>query len=549
MENFIYFISETIIALGIILSIFLSFKMKDKNSFIGKKWSPKRHIAFLGTVFFLGFLGILVPFFGDFLKLSGLSTLNIFQNLGPSTINIPFEDYTKTLLNGALVISPFGILSKFLIVTSAFFVSLVSLPFIKVLNQRIASFSTLFLFVVLGGLFLTSANDVLSLFISAEAVSLTLCFLIANFSTNKEKYSIQGANPKNASDTRDFGAPLEASVKYFVLNAIASCFMLLAASYIYLHLGTLNFSDIETLPLNNLLAQSPLLNAAEVIFFSALMFKIGAFPFYIWVMDVFKGTNYATGLLISTTIQAIGVIALAKTALALGYFGSILNFALILCAVLTLVLGNLLAFRIVKKEGKIKDFLSANTIASIGYAILGISFLTKGSICAGIFSLIVYLTMTFGLWAGFGLILKNLKTSPDKDTKVVSSIRGLAYISPAFGTAFAICLLSFAGFPLMAGFSAKFYLFTEILRSGAWAVYPLLLCAFSSILCVYYCFKLVYFMFQKPKSLNGKLKIFKKNTVFKRTNVCTFILLTSAAVLFILFFMTGPIVTMLNNIL
>ncbi len=543
-NNFIYFISDILIAIGAVLSIAAGFKMKEKNSFWGRKWSPKRHVMLLSTVLFLSLLGF-IPFIGDFLKLTELSGL--FSGLSFT----PYFDFSKTILNGSLIISPLAVLFKFLIVSSAFVASLLSLPFVKVLNQRVASFSTLFLFVVLGGLLLSVSNDVLSLFISLEIISVALCFLIANFSGKKEGRLL--ALSKECEDNGIcpgasfgiFNAPLEASVKYFTTNAVASAFMLLAASYIYLHLGTLNFSDIQILAINKLLPQSPLLNAAEVIFFSALVFKIGGYPFYLWVMDVFKGSNYAISLLISSTIQTAGAAALIKSALALGYFGSILNFALILCAVLTLVIGSLLAFRIVKKEGSIKDFLSANTILNAGYIFLGVSFFTKGALCAAIFFLIVYLVMNFGLWAGFGLILKNLKGDAEKDTRVISSLRGLAYISPAFTTAFTICILSFAGFPLMAGFGAKFYLLVEILRCGVWAVHPLLFMAFSSILCVYFCFKIIQFMFQKPDNL----KVFKKNAVFNKTNVFTLILMLASALLFILFFISGPVIKMLNAII
>lgn len=520
MENTLtYFISDIILVLGVILSIIAGFKVKNK--------SPKVHIYILNAILFLALLGFL-PFIPEFLKLSNLQSF--FSRFISFT---PFEDYSLTFLHGSVLINPLSILFKFLITVSAFAASLAAIPFIKILNRKIANFVTLFLFAVLGGFFICISNDFLSLFISIEILSTSLCFMIASFNDKKNIINTEGA-----------GA-LEASIKYFITGGISSCFMLFAMSYIYLHLGTLNFSDIETLSINNLLPQSPLLNIAEVFFFTALAFKISAYPFYIWVMDVFKGSNYATGLFIATVVETAGAAGFIKTALVLGYFGSILNFALILCAVLTLVIGNMLAFRVVKKEGPIKDFLSASTIGNMGYIFLGISFLTKGSICAAIFYLIAYLVMNFGLWTGFMLISKNLRKDEKKDTDIISSARGLAYISPAFAAAFSICLLSFAGFPVMAGFGAKFYLFVEILRTGVWAVYPLLFAAFASIIAVYYYIKIIYYMFLKPIDL----KAFKKNAVFNRTNACTFILFISAALLFILFFFGAPLIETINNII
>lgn len=559
MENVTYFISDIIIVTGAFLSIILGFMAKEKDasgsaiekaglkpaksdSFRHKKTvkTPKRQLVFLNIVIFLALLSF-ISFFSDFLKLSNLQNsfgLSNFISLSP------FEDYTETLFGGSVIISPLAVLFKFLIVLAAFFTSLLSFSFVKVLNQKVANYATLFLFSVSGGLFVCVSNDFLTLFISIEIISTALYFLIANFSNKKEEKR-QNLKIDSIGNAIGYGAPLEASIKYFITGSISSCFMLLAISYIYLHLGTLNFSDIEILTINKLLPQNPLLNMAEVIFFLALVFKIGAYPFYLWIIDVFKGSNYSMGLFISTVVETAGFCALVKTALIFGFFGSILSFALILCAVLTLILGNLIAFRIVKKEGSIKDFLASNSIANSGYIFLGISFLTGGTICASTFFLTVYLVMNFGLWASFMLVAKNLKGDVQKDTEIISSLRGLAYISPAFAAAFTICLLSFAGFPIMAGFSAKFYLFVEILRSGVWAVYPMLFAAFASILAVYYYFKMVYYMFLKP----ADLKVFKKNILFNKTNVYTLTLMLSATMLIILFFFGAPVIEALSNII
>ncbi len=558
MEKVIYFLSEIIIAIGAVAAVTTGLKTKEgfssktvletaglkpaKNDRLKRKkavQSPKRQLFILNATLFIALLSFL-PFISDFIKLSGLQ-----DSFGLSTlISItPFDDYTGTFLGGSVIISPLNTLFKFLIIFTAFFTSVLSVSFVKVLNQKITNFTALFLFAVLGGLFLCSANDFLTLFISIEIISTALFFLIANFSDKKEEKK-QNFKITNIGNGIGYGAPLEASVKYCITGAISSCFMLLAISYIYLHLGTLNFSDMEILAVNKLLPQSPLLNAAEVIFFLALVFKIGAYPFYLWVMDVFKGVNYSTGLFISTMVETAGFAAIIKSAFALGFFGSIPSFALILCAVLTLVLGNLFAFRTIKKEGSIKDFLASSSIANSGYALLGISFFAGGTICASIFFFIVYLVMNIGLWAGFMLVAKNLRGDIQKDTETIPSLRGLAYISPSFAAAFTICLLSFAGFPVMAGFSAKFYLFVEILRSGVWAVYPLLFAAFASILAVYYYFKIIYYMFLKPVDL----KVFKKNTIFDKTNVYTVTLMLSAAALIVLFFFSGPVIRILQSI-
>lgn len=527
MDIFSYFISDFILILGIILLVFIGFKFKNL--------APKWHLRILNTILALMLLGF-IPFISSFLK---STNLDIFSNLPP------FADYSLSFLSGSINITPLNLFFKFLITFSAFITSLLSFGFVKKLNRKITNFTSLYLLSILGGYGICISNDLISMFLSIEVLSVSVYFLISSFYNKKDK-------EKNS---------LEAGVKYFIINGIASAFMLFGMSYIYINLGSLNFSDINTMMINKILPVSPLLNVGEILFFLALTFKMGVFPFYIWVLDVFKGSNYSIGLFITSVVEITGAIALIKSACTLGCFGSILNFALILCACITLVIGNLLTLRIVKKEGDIKDFLSSVSIANLGFVFLGIAFLTKNSITASIFCLTVYLISNFGLWSGFMLIVRNLKkyTLKNEISKYeteygskklyvdenLGAIKGIAFISPSFATLFAICLLSLAGFPFMVGFNAKFYLFSNILKSGIFSVYPLLFAGFATILAVYYYFKIIYFTFKKPENL----KIYKKKTLFNKVNIYVFILSMTAFTLIVGFFFSTPVINVLNNLI
>ncbi len=520
-ENLIYFIPDFILIFGIILLIFVNLQ-------VGSKLSPKWYMVLMSLVLFSALLGFL-PFAGDFLKLSGLS--HIFANHISFT---PFEDYNIGFFNDAIRIKPLGVLFKFLIISSGFLCVILSYPFVKRLNQKISNFTILFLLGVFGSSMVVLANDFLSLFIACEILSACIFFLIAIFDDKKEKTALEGA------------------VKFLILNEFASVFYLIGISYIYLNLGTINFSDINTMALNKILPSSPLLNVAEILTFLALTFKIGAYPFYIWVMDAFKASNYAVGLFISTTAQFAAAFALTEAAFVLGYFGSILSFALVLSSVLTLLLGALFIFRTVEKEGEIKDFLAASSILNMGYVFLGIAFLTKNSITASVFCLIIYMISNFALWAAFMLVVRNLRKTPVespyggiiKPGEDISSIKGMAYISPFFVSLITICIISLAGFPITAGFVSRFYLFSEILRSGVWAVYPLIFAAAAGVIAVYSYFKMISYMFMKPK----RLKIYKKKLLFNRLNVYTFILSAAAVFLCVLFFFGAPFLRMLEKI-
>ncbi len=512
MKNgLIYFISDFILILGFILSIFRNF---DKGKTItGKPAKPGRHLNFLICILVFMLIGFLPV----------CSTL--FTNIPGVTQVQPLE---ISFLNNSIIVNSLGFVFKFLITLSALVCTVLSYGFIKKLNHKTPKFITLFLSALIGAYGITAANDFISLFVSIEILSMAVYFLISCFNNTDVKCS----------------RPIEAGIKYFIINETASCFMLLGISYIYLCLGTINFADISLIQLNKILPVNPLLNIAEILLFLSLVFKIGAFPLYLWVMDVFKGSDYSAGVFISSVVKITAVLAIIKPILSLGYFGSVLNFALILSAVITLIIGNLLALRIVKKEGPLKDFLGASTIANIGYVFLGISFLTVNSITSAIYYLIAYLIMNFALWGGFMLISRNFKKQSECNENL-SALKGISYISPFFGTVFSICIFSFAGLPPAIGFSAKFYLFVEILRSGVWAVYPLIFAGLASIFAVYYYFKIIYIIFSKPQNMN----IYKRKSVFDKFNAYTFVLSICAILLIAGFFMSAPLIDTLKGIL
>lgn len=525
--DIVYFIPDLILIFGIILLTFIGFSAKNL--------APKWHLRLLNTILCLMLLSYM-PFLSGFLK---LTNLDIFSNLAP------FKDYNLTCLYGSINITPLNLFFKFLITISAFLASLLSFGFVKKLNRKISNFTSLFLTALLGGYGVCVSGDLITLFLSLEISSLALCFLISSFYNKKDR-------EKNS---------LEAGVKYFIINGVSSAFILLGTGYIYMTLGTVNFSDINTMMINKILPASPLLNAGNILFFLALTCKLGVFPFYIWVMDIFKGSNYAAGLFISSVIQLSGAIALIKTACTLGCFGSILNFALIFCSIVTLILGNLIALRIVKKEGDIKDFLAALSVSNLGYVFLGTAFFTKSSITASIYFLIIYLITNFGIWAGFMLIARNLRkyTVKNEISKYESqygskklyvdenlgSIKGIAYISPFFAAIFTICILSNAGLPVMAGFNAKFYLFANILKCGIWSVNTLIFAAFASIISACCSFKIIHIIFQKPDNL----KIYKRKLIFDKINIYVFVLSFAAFLLIAGFFLSAPVINIINNLI
>lgn len=483
MDSLIFFISDSIILLGIIIFLITSF---TKHSFK----NPDNTVSWLIGILSCAFAGLIIP--------NALSSLH-----SAHLINIQMPGQ---------IIPPISLLFKFLILTSALLWAILSRPFIKRLNQKTSRFAGLSLLCVLGGYGICYAASLISLFLSVETVSLALCLMIICFD-----------NPKDKA-----GLNLEAAIKYFILNGTASLIMLFGISCI------------------NAFPATGEINIAEILFFTGLMFKIGAFPFYMWVMDIFKGTSFPVGFFAAVPLQAVSICAIVKSALYLGSFGSILSFAIILCSIVTLIFGSLLALRIVKKESKIKDFLGAFTMLNMGYALFCISFFTKETISCGILYFITYLITAVSLFGSFGLVIRNIrkdKISRGFDYESLAALRGLSRISPFFALLIGLSLLSFAGFPPFTGFSLKFCIFLSTLKTGIWALYPLLFTAFASIVSAYFCFKLLTLIYSKPDTL----KMYKKKIVFNNANVYTIILSFGVILLVLGFFLIDPVIEIIKG--
>ncbi len=127
----------------------------------------------------------------------------------------------------------------------------------------------------------------------------------------------------------------------------------------------------------------------------------------------------------------------------------------------------------------------------------------------------------------------------------LGSIRGIAYISPFFAAIFTICILSNAGLPVMAGFNAKFYIFANILKCGIWSVNTLVFAVFASIISACCSFRLIHIIFQKPDNL----KIYKRKLIFDKINIYVFILSSAAFLLIAGFFLSAPVINIINNLI
>ena len=294
------------------------------------------------------------------------------------------------------------------------------------------------LFAVAGMMLFPAANDLITLFVALEVMSLPL-YLMAGLSRRRRLLS------------------QEAALKYFLLGAYSSAFFLFGAAFLYGFAGTLSLDGIRTAiaggPGNDVFLLIGLVSISV-----GLLFKVGAVPFHAWTPDVYQGApTPITGFMAAATkVAAFGA---TLRIFYVSFAGAIWNWRPIITAVavITMVVGSLLAIA----QRDVKRMLAYSSIAHAGFLLAGVLALNTQGLRASLFYLAIYGLATIGAFAIVTLVRDSSGEVTDLNRWV-----GLAKRSPFVASTFALFLLSFAGIPLTSGFIGKFTIFTAAYESG-----------------------------------------------------------------------------------
>lgn len=297
----------------------------------------------------------------------------------------------------------------------------------------------LFLFSVGGMLVFVTANDLLTMFIALEVLSLPL-YLMTGMARRRRLLS------------------QEASLKYFLLGSFGSAFFLYGAALVYGFAGQLNFADIADATAA-VAGPNGLLVAGVALIAVGLMFKVGAAPFHQWVPDVYQGAPTPLTGYMAAAVKLAGFGAMLRIFyVAFGASRWDWRPAFWIIAILTMFVGVILALT----QNDVKRMLAYSSIAHAGFLLIGVIATNSLGLGGSLFYLLAYGVSTVGAFAVISLV----RDSGGEATKLSSWV-GLGKRSPVVAGAFALFLLAFAGIPLTSGFTAKFYLFTAGIAGGA----------------------------------------------------------------------------------
>jgi NADH-quinone oxidoreductase subunit N len=339
-------------------------------------------------------------------------------------------------------------------------------------NEMGGEFYILALFSLLGQMVMISGNNVLVIYLGLELMSLALYALVAM--------------------RRHHAASTEAAMKYFVLGALASGFLLYGISMLYGATGTLDLSEIARAS-SSLTSNKTILVFALVFIVAGLGFKLGAAPFHMWVPDVYQGAPTAVTLLLGAAPK-FAAFAICFRLLIEGLFSQVVDWQqmLLVISVLSMAVGNILALA----QTNLKRMLAYSTISHMGFMLLGLLsgvsdghvHLAASAYASAMFYIVTYVLSTLGT---FGMIL--LLARNHFESEQIDDLKGLNKRNPWFAFVMLLLMFSLAGIPPLMGFYAKFAVIQAVLGTGQ--IWLAIVAVFFSLVGAFYYLRVVKVMY------------------------------------------------------
>jgi len=279
----------------------------------------------------------------------------------------------------------------------------------------------------------------------------------------------------------------EASLKYFLMGAFATGFILYGTALFY---GATQSTNLLVMArwFQTADASNPLLTVAFVLLMAGFGFKLALAPFHPWAPDVYQGGPTPVSAWLSVAPKAATLIALMRLFWSMGPVLPHTSWMKMVAAlsILSMIVGNSVA--IVQRD--LKRMLAYSGIAHVGYMMIAMLTVRDDSVAAVTVYALVYALMNIGAFGVVSMLSKN-----QNDPQTLDDIAGLGFRRPYYGLALAICMFSLSGLPPTAGFISKFYIFKTAVESGHTTV--ALIGILTSIVSVYYYLRVVYYLYMK----------------------------------------------------
>jgi len=372
---------------------------------------------------------------------------------------------------GMIVVDGFSQFLTILVLSSGLVAIMLSFDYLTRLGIQRGEYYALLMFSISGMMLMVMAADLIVIFLALELLSIPL-YVLAGF-----------ARPRTDSE--------EAAIKYFLLGAFASGFLVYGVAIVFGASGYTGLTDIFQAVQSGSVDLTLLAVGAGLILVG-LGFKVAAVPFHMWTPDVYQGAPSSVTAFMAVGAKVGGFAALMRIFVtSLGVLAVDFTVVLWWLAVLTMILGNVVAIA----QKNIKRMLAYSSIAQAGYILMalvpyGQKDVLGDAIAAALLYLVAYAFMSFAAWA----VVITLEKAEGKGLEL-SDYAGLGRKYPILAAIMTVSMLSFTGIPPTLGFVGKFYLFRSVIDGGF--VWLAIIGVLTSLVSAYYYLRVVIYMYMQ----------------------------------------------------
>jgi NADH-quinone oxidoreductase subunit N len=434
----------------------------------------------MNTIIALSVLAVITMFLGVFNLKKWLLPVIVGGLLTSLGLIILDWGQTQSFYHNMMVTDSFSASFGALLIASTLVLFLMSVQYYKDEIRSLEGIYAIILFSLIGGLIMISSTNLVTFFVGLEILSVSL-------------YLLAGSHKASHASN-------EAAMKYFIMGSFASAFLLFGIALIFGATGSMYNSEIATYINTNSQNLPLMLKAGILLLAIGLAFKVAAAPFHFWAPDVYHGSPTLISAYMITAVKVAGFAAFLR--LTNTCFGSntllwVQSVAII--SVLSIIIGNFSALA----QTKAKRMLAYSSIAHTGYLLLAIVAVQTSTPAILLYYSAVYVLANL---SAFMVLIMLKQTTGSSDFE---SFNGLAKANPIAAACMAIAMLSLTGIPPLAGFMAKYLVFTSAIQQGyLWLVIIALL---GSVISIFYYFRPIINMYMKApeyqKLVTNKLSI------------------------------------------
>jgi len=380
------------------------------------------------------------------------------------------RDARRTLFDGMFVHDGLSVFFTLLFCSIGIVGVLLSWDFVKRIRINFGEYFALLLFSTIGMIVMAASNDLITVFLGLELMSLPLYVLVGFRRGHLESN--------------------EASLKYFLLGAFASGFLLYGIALLFGATGTTNLTQMAAFLSDSPLLSNPMLWTGAALVVVGFGFKVSVVPFHMWTPDAYEGAPTSVTAFMSAGAKAAGFAALLRLLLhVLGGQRELWVPLLSVLAVMTMTVGNVTALL----QTNVKRMLAYSSIAHAGYVLVAVIAGGRDGASAALFYLAVYSFMNLGAFGILTLLGRDLD-----ERVLVSDLAGLGFRKPLLGLAMTLFMLSLGGIPPTAGFMGKVFVFGTAIKAG---LVPLtIIGVLNSVVSVFYYLRITVAMYmEEPK--------------------------------------------------